>query len=403
MALNNNQITELLTTALAQATGGADISALDVKNVIDNGTPVGENGVVLTKEMFTNALVDTIVKYWFKDSSYRSGYSDPFFVDSEEYGAYISTIRMKLPEVDKAKNWNDMGSTEEPVTVGCYKVVLPQFTNYLFGKTVSFSVDISITGSQWDTAFNNASALNELVAYVHMVLDNAIVCHLEDMDYLNRNNFIAEKLKYASGSNAKGIHYINLVADYNAKFGTTYTKAQFLSKKECIAHAVATIKLYSDRFTKMSKLFNTEQADRFTPKNRQVLEVLADFESTATSILGNDSYNYNIVSLGENHVTVPYWQGSGEAYDMADTSFVNLKLNDGAEVEQSGIVAILVDKYAISHTIKQRRQIVKYFDVEDITTTFCQFRDMYATDVSCNGIIFGIEELNTVAVADPEE
>lgn len=395
MALNNNQITTLLTAALAQATGGADISALDVKNVIDNGTPVGENGVTLTKEMFTNALVDTIIKYWFKDSSYRSGYSDPFFVDSEEYGAYVSAIRMKLPGVENAKNWNSMGTPDEPVTVGSYKVVLPQFTNYLFGKTVSFSVDISITGSQWDTAFKDASSLNELVSYVYMVLDNAIVCHLEDMDYLNRNNFIAEKLKYAASDDAKGIHYVNLVADYNAKYGTNYTKTQFLSKKECLAHAIATIKLYSDRFTKMSKLFNTEQADRFTPKDRQVIEVLADFESTAVSVLGNDSYNYNIVSLGDNHVTVPYWQGSGEEYDMADTSFVNLELNDGVEVEQSGIVAILVDKYAISHTIKQRRQIVKYFDVEDITTTFCQFRDMYATDTSCNGIIFGIEELNT--------
>lgn len=395
MALNNNQITEVLASAIEQATGATDIDALDVKGIIDNGTPVGENGFTLTKEKFTGALCDVIIKNWFKDTSYRSAYNDPFFVDSDEFGAYVQAIQMKYPEAENSHAWNDMGSKSDPVTIGTYKVYIPEITSFMFGKTVSYEINISVTGEQWDTAFNSASELNAFVNYIYMMVDNAIVMHLEEMDYLNRNNFIAEKIKYAKSEGAKGIHYINLVSEYNTVFGTSLTKAQFIQKAECIVWAHEYIRLMSDRFTKMSKLFNTEAIDRFTPKERQVLITLADFEAMGdTRTITSLGYTYEqFVSLLPNHITVPYWQGSGESYSLSDTSAINLTCNDETEISQTGIVAILVDKWAVSHTIKKRRTVAKYFEPEDITTMFNQFRDQYSTDLSCNGIIFGLEEL----------
>lgn len=382
MALNNNQITAVLNKAVAQATGSA-IAELDLKNIIDKGN---DASVIGTKEKFTGALLDVIITNWFRDSSYRSSYSDPYFVDSDEFGAYVQSISMQYPQAHASHAWNDFDNTT--TKVGQYDVYIPVINAEIYGKTVSWEINVTITGEQWTTAFKSEADLSTFVAYVHMMIDNAIVMHLEEMNYANRNNFLAEKIAYSKSSGATGVHVINLVEEYAKVTGaTSLTTANYLKSAPAVSHGSSVIKLYSDRFTKMSKLFNTQARDRFTPKDRQVIEVLADFESIISSVQANDSYHYNIVEL-PTHVSVPYWQGSGTKYDFADTSKINIKTNAGTNVTQTGIVAFLADKWAISHTIKKRRSVAKYFEPEDLTTTFNQFRDMYSTDTTQNAVIF---------------
>lgn len=396
MALNNNQIQDVLAKAISQATGGAavvgtNIQPLDLKDIIDNGTPVdGENGFTLTREKFTGALLDVIIRNWFKDSSYRSSYSDPWFIDSESFGAYVQAVSMEYPSSHASHVWSDFDNST--TKVGQYDLYIPVIEATIYGSTVSWEVNVTITGSQWDTAFKSEADLNAFVTYIYMMVDNAIVMHLEEMDYANRNNFIAEKISYTKKTTAKGVHVVNLVEEYAKLTGaTSLTAANYLKDSKAVSHGSTLLKLYSDRFTKMSSLFNTEGKKRFTPKDRQVIEVLADFEAIATAVQGNDAYNLNIVTL-PNHVSVPYWQGSGEKYDFDSTSAINIKTNDGTTVTQSGIVAILADKWAIAHTIKQRRVVAKNFEPEDLVTTFNQFKDHYSTDVSQNGVIFVVTD-----------
>jgi hypothetical protein len=66
--------------------------------------------------------------------------------------------------------------------------------------------------------------------------------------------------------------------------------------------------------------------------------------------------------------------------------------SDGTAVSKSGIVALLADRYACMHTIVSRRVVSKYFEPEDITTTWYQFVDRSMCNTSCNAIVFTLED-----------
>lgn len=402
MALNNNQVATVVNSAVSQATGNA-IAQLDLTGIIDafKTYATGETASI-SKEAFTKALLNVIIKNWFSDTSYRSQYKDPFFVDSEEFGAIVQSLHMEYPEAQTSHAWNDFTptvTTSEGTTtttrkvVGQYDVYVPVIHAQLFGKTVSWEIPISITDEQWDTAFHNESELSSFINYVYMMVDNAIVMHLEEMDGINRNNFIAEKVAYAGTVGAKGVHVINLIQLYKDETGSTLKTPQAFMKDEgAVRWMASTLSLYSDYMKKMSKNFNTAQYDRFTPPERQVMLVNSNIDKKIREVALTNSFNPQYLDL-PNYDTVPYWQSSS-SYGFADVTKIKVKTATGGTVEQSGIIAILVDKWAIMHTIKSRRVAVKYFEPEALTTTFNQFRDQYSNDLTQNGIIFKLETIS---------
>ncbi len=82
--------------------------------------------------------------------------------------------------------------------------------------------------------------------------------------------------------------------------------------------------------------------------------------------------------------------GQSAAWD--DVTAIDVTTASGESVKQSGIVAIMVDKYAIAHTIKSQRTAVTRFDPEAVTQYYYQFRDMYLNDLTLNGIVFTVED-----------
>ena len=89
MSLNNNQVAGVLNEAFAQATGSKEIGQLTLQEIIDTGN---DASIIGSKEQFTKALVNVLTRNWFTDTSYRSSYVDPFFQDSEQFGAIMQMI-----------------------------------------------------------------------------------------------------------------------------------------------------------------------------------------------------------------------------------------------------------------------------------------------------------------------
>ena len=390
MALNNNQVATVINSAVSQSTGNA-IANLDLSGIVDAGNDVT---IIGSKETFTKALLNVLIRNWFTDTTYRSQYKDPFFVDSEEFGAIVQSLHMEYPEAETSHAWNDFApNSGTRKTVGQYDVYVPVIHSQLFGKTVSWEIPVSITDEQWDTAFHDESELSSFINYIYMMVDNAIVMHLEEMDGINRNNFIAEKIAYASGMGATGVHVINLIQLYKDETGSTITTPQAFMKDEgAVRWMASTLSLYSDYMKKMSKNFNTAQYDRFTPTERQVMLLNSNIDKKIREVALANSFNPQYLDL-PNYDTVPYWQSSS-SYDFENVTKINVKTATGETVEKSGIIAILVDKWAIMHTIKSRRVAVKYFEPEALTTTFNQFRDQYSNDLTQNGIIFTLETIS---------
>lgn len=394
MALNNNQCATILNTAIAMATGAEEISTLDLSAIVDAGN---DSKVIGERDQFTQALLNVITKNWFTDSSYRSDYTNHFFVEAEKFGAFVQAIHMEYPEAQASHAWEDFtatGSTRK--TVGTYEVYTPVIFSRVYGKGISFEIPVTISDEQFNTAFHNATELATFVNYVMMMVDNALVMKLEEVDVMNRNNFIAEKIAYAKYDDATGIHVVNLVDLYHDETGSSITTAkEFMKDKDAMMWATATISLFSSYLTKMSKAFNTAGYDRFTPKDRQVLLLLSSFDKRARAMAQANTFNPEYISL-PNYDTVPYWQSPKSTtglFSFDEVSSIDIKTaKEGETVTESGIIGLLADKWAIMETIRSKRNAVKRFEPEALTTTFVQTRLSLSNDLTCNGIVFTLTD-----------
>lgn len=391
MALNNNQVASVLNEAFKISTGQEDVIALDLSNVVD----VGNNENVLKeKESFTEALCAALVKNWFTDSSYRTEYSDPFFEDAERFGAIIQAISIDVPEVQRSHAWNDFKPVQgQPATAGVYELYLPVIDTKYYGKSVSWELPICITNEQWDTAFRDEAGVRGLVEYVLLCVDNALISHMENMNNANRNNFIAEKVKYSQSADAEGVHVINLVEAYQSSLPepSDMEADEFLNDPDALRFASECMKNYLGFMRKMSVLFNTDQKKRFTPSDRLVCQVLNMFENRLDRVALSNVFHDEYVQLPL-HESIPYWEGMGETADFSSVSTINVKLDADTTIEIPGVVALMADKWAIMHTIKSRRTTSVEFKPEDLVQYYNQFRDQYMNDLSMNAIVFVVQD-----------
>lgn len=395
VTLNNNDVADVLKAAIKQATGSEAVDSLDLSGIVDLGN---DDTIIGSREQFTKALINVLMKNWFTDSKYRTQYFDPFFQDSDKFGAIVQAISIEVPEVQEASNWKDFGPDTahgQTATVGVYTIHLPQIATNYFGKSVSWSIPITITGSQWDTAFNSEDEIRTFVAYILMCIDNAIIIHLEDMDNANRNNFMGEKIHYAGTVGAAGVHKVNLVELYVKEMGDAtedYTVEQYLANVNAMRHGSEKLRLFKKYFGKMSRKYNIGGKLRFTPDERMVLQVLTFFDERMATVALSDTYHKELVEMPK-FQSVPYWQGIGTGDDDFDEiSKIEIKTASGDTIEQSGIVAFLCDQWAVLHTIKEKRVGVQNFNIEDLTLYEYQFRDMYMNDLSMNAIVFTLED-----------
>lgn len=392
VTLNNNAVYSIINAARAQALGGGSdeaIASLDLKDIVDAG---GDETVIGSREAFTKALINVLVKNWFTDTSYRSSYSDPFFEDSARFGAITQMISVEVPAVKASSQWTSI--TSGTTTVGTYTVYLPVVDTQYYGKSDSWEIPIAITGNQWNTAFKNEDELRGFVSYVLMMVDNALVVHLENMSNMNRNNFIIEKYKAATAvSPEDGVHVVDLLGGFVAAHGDTtkdFSVADFLDSQEALIYAAEQIALYSDYIGRMSTMFNIGNKARFTPDDRKVLQVLSAFEKRMQFHALSDVYHDELAAL-PGHQSVAYWQGFGNGGTWSEVSKIIGKptsYENGNATTVSNVVAFLADKWSVMHTIIEHRVAAKVFEPEDIVQYYYQFTDRYLNDLTQNAIVF---------------
>ena len=398
--LNNNAAYALVNEAYKQAVGSKAITTESLVDFIETGaayeTLIADNA---WKDQFTKALLQQCVKNFYLDTSYREEYRDPFYKDSRTFGAISQMISAEAPEAVESHAWQNFVSGTSQV--GVYTLYLPTVSSKFMGKSSSWELDIAITDEQWNPAFKSESELEQFVAFIMMTVDNAIVTHLEDCNNMNRNNFIGEKIAYAASQSATGVHVLDLVALYRAETGdqTITTKEGFMADDKCMRFAAETIEKYSGYMNKMSTLFNVDGKKKFTPKSREVVQILQHFYSRMKSVSYADAYNLDFVKL-EGFDTVPYWQGYGSAdastgaVDFDEISAIKITTANNDSVSQTGVVAFLADEWAIMHTIVSERVAVTRHDPEALTQYYYQFRDQRINNLGQNAIVFVLNDVS---------
>ena len=391
--LNNNQVATLVNSAIAQATGSSNIATAALEEIVDRGNDASVIGSV---EQFTKSLLNVMIGNWYTDRSYRSQYDDPFFQNSEAFAAIASFITIQAPDVTASHAWTDFVSGT--TTAGVYTLYLPTVDQRVYGKSISWELPVAITDEQWNTAFHSAAELAAFVNQIFLVVDNALVMHMEDMDRANRNNFMALKIEAQADPLNTGIHVVDLVDGWAKFSGATadITVEDFLNDRKALNWAKSELIFYKDFMKKMSVKFNTASFKRFTPDDDLVVQVLARFEQYLNAVAESDTYHNEILQL-PGHQTVPYWQAEGDlSFDATSEIKVETVPAAGADpatvVNQDGIVAFFAHKWAIMHTIVKKRTAVTRFDPEAVTQYYNQNTDRYMNNLTMPAIVFVLKD-----------
>lgn len=384
--LNNTQIKTIVNDAYKQFTGQEEITSIDLSQFSDKGV----TDVAALRERFTGALIAQITKNWYTDTSYRSEYKDVFFEDSTRFGQILQTISATVPEVRENSAWKSFATGD---VVGTYVIALPVVDTTYFAETTSYALPITITGQQWDDAFRDEAGLNEFVGYLFMMVDNALVQHMEDLNNLNRNNYILSK-QLLRMQEANGIHGVNLVKVWTDLKGITtgMTVGEFLTDKDALTHGAETIGLYIGYMNKQTALFNAAGKVRFTPKDRVVVQMLDYFVKRYDSVVGANTFHNELVAL-PNYEPIPAWQNL-ESLDFDNISTIKgVVSGSDSTITINNVVGLVCDKWAIMHTTISKRVASQHFQIEDLTHYEYQFRDKYMNNMTLNGVFFFLADV----------
>ena len=407
----NKQINTFLTAAAKQATGKEQEAELDYDGVIhDAGDWTwGE------KEQFLGALSAQWADTIYTDSEWTDKYGDLFYKDADEFGAIVQIINVELPEIRKNTAWDTI--TSGTTAIGSNIVYLPVVKEQLTGGTSSWALPYALTGTQMNAAFKDAAGLRRFETYVKLASENSAKYHLSRMSAANRNNFIMQKLEAGGRAEQSGkIHVVNLLREYNSMFNTSLTVAQFMANTNgCLRQVNRIFKKYKALITDMSTLFtmDTQATGKFVPRDRLAFLVLSDFVGLLESELYSTTFHDEFVKM-DGYREVPFWQAitssRGDVTFDTLSSMIGSKTEEslyignktelgaddpitaGFDIDNTGIVALMCDRWAIMNTVVRHRMGVQRDDIKDITLFEHQYTDRYINNLMLNGIVFVVRD-----------
>ena len=378
-----SQVYEIMNSVTRTTLGENEVLAEDLSNIVDIGnTILNTMGI----ENYVRTLTDHIGKTIFVNRAY-SGSVPSVLMDGWEFGSILEKVTYDdLPEAEENESWKLEDGKSYDVNV----FTQPKASAKFFNKRVTFEVPMSFAERQVKSAFDSASQLNAFFSMIHNAIDKSMTVKVDGLVSRTINNMIGETLVH-SKKNPTSIKAINILKMYNEKFATSVTAANCMLEPEFIRYATLIIKLYSDRLTKLSKLFNIGGKDRFTSKDLQHIVLLSEFEAYAQAYLYSDTFHEEFTKLPKAE-TVAYWQGSGTAYDFSSTSKIHITTSSGDEVEQSGILGIIFDRDSLGVSNLDRRVTTNYNAKGEFFNNWYKFDAGYFNDLNENFIVFYVAD-----------
>jgi len=376
------QVYSLMNTVATEVLGDSVIVSEDLQNVVDIGTAVISASAM---DKYVKSLVDHIGKVVFVNRPY-SGSAPSVLMDGWEYGAIMQKVTYDdLPEATENESWDLVnGQSYDPNVF-----TQPKVSAKFFSKRTTFEIPMSFAERQVKSAFDSAQQLNAFFSMIHNGIEKSMTIMTDGLVSRTINNMIAETLK----SN-KPVTAVNLLALYKEKFplDTTVTALNCTYHPEFIRYAAFIMKLYSDRMSKISTLFNQGGKDRFTTKDLQHIVLLAEFESSAGVYLQSDTFHNEFTSLPTAE-TVPFWQGSGTDYNFTSTSKINVTTASGTAITQDGILGIIYDRDALGVSNLDRRVTSDYNAKGEFFNNWFKADAGYFNDMNENFVVFYAKEV----------
>ena len=376
------QVFNIVNSVTKSLIGETEVVNEDLSNIVDIGNSI-EN--VAGIDNYVKKLVDHIGKMIFVDRPY-SGSVPSVLMDGWEYGSILEKVSYDgLPEATENESWELQNGQSYDVNIFTQPKVSAKFYN----KRVKFEVPMSFAHRQVKSAFSSPTQLNAFFSMIHNAVEKSMTLKTDGLISRCINNMMAETF-----SDTTGIRAVNLYKMYKERFpeDTTITIENCISKPEFIRYCSFIMGLYSERLTKLSKLFNAGGKERFTSKDLQHIVLLSEFKESASTYLQGDTFHNEYTALPKAE-TVPYWQGSGTNYGFSSTSKINVKNSSGATVEKSGILGVMFDRDALGVSNLDKRVTTNYNPKGEFYNNWYKFDAGYFNDLNENFVVFYVEDV----------
>ena len=380
-----NQIYSILNDVMLEVTGqnvaeegepSAFILNEDLSNIVDMGTTVFSNN---WKDNYVKSLLDRIGREVFVDRTYE-GYAPRVLRDSWEYGSIMSKTRTKIFDAKQNPSWN----LQKGETVNQFEFNPPDVTQKFYNSKTAWQIDCSFTDQQLRESFTNAAAMNRFISMIENRIQTSMTIYIDSLIMRTINNFIAEKIN-------AGNSVIDVLAGFNATQETPIGAAAAVSNKEFYRYLAYRTDLDIERFRAPSANFNIDDEANvtFTPREYAHFVLHSDFAAGMKVYLQADTYHDNLVTLGD-FETVPFWQSQGDAYQLATTSRIDVKLasNNETTVNRNYIIGILFDRDALGVLNDNRRVTSAYNANGEYWNNFYKVDTSYFNDLAENAIIY---------------
>lgn len=381
------QIFTLCNQISGEVLGKADLMQADLSNVVAYGEEIiGANAL----DNYVKSLIDHIGKMVFVDRVY-AGSAPSVLMDGWEFGSVLEKVTMsKLPEAQANSSWNLQNGQRYETDI----FTAPEVSAKFYNGMSTFEIPMSFAEKQAKSAFSSAQQLNAFFSMIQTAIENSMTIKTDQLIMDTINSMTAETLvdynadgDYSGAGNTRAINLLKL---YNDRFGEQLTADKCISDGGFIKWASFMIGLYSGRMTKLSTLFNIGGMERFTTADRLHLVMLDEFSKAADVYLQSDTFHEQYTAL-PNAETVPFWQGSGTAYDFASTSAINVKTN-GHEVEADGILAVMFDREALGVSNLDKRVTSQYNARGEFYNNWYKFDAGYFNDLNENFVVFYVAD-----------
>ena len=378
------QVYELVNSATQEVLGTEAIVNEDLSNLVDIGDSViGQRAI----ENFTRTLVDHIGKVIFVNRKY-TGSAPKVLMDGWEYGSILEKIASEMPEATENESWElQDGQSYDPNVF--YK---PNVSAKFFNKRVTFEIDRSFTERQVKSAFSSATQMNAFLSMLQNEVEKSLTVKIDSLTMRTIDNMIGQTVN-AGGTT----RVVNLLTQFNTNYAsqltTPLTAAEAIYSPEFIRYASFEMSKYIKRLGRMSTLFNIGGMHRFTPEDKLHIIMLDEFAQASKIFLQSDTFHSELVAL-PNAESVPFWQGSGQSYAYADTSKIDITIEDSTaqsgktRVQQSNILGVMFDRDALGVANLDRRVTTNYNPKAEFFNNFYKFDAGYFNDANENFIVF---------------
>lgn len=348
-SLTPQDVYALMNSVVSQATGRTDLTVVDTSSFVSVGETMLRTGAENTLNAISTVLADTIFSvrpYKGKLASLRSS--------QRRWGAQVRKIVNLYKEAEASTDYNTAQASSrlaDGQSIDMYKINAPKALQLNFYGTSKLQKSITIFRDQLSLAFSSEA---EFVRFI----DSVMTEFNNEIELLNEAKTRATLINFMAGISSMGLTEIDLVYEYNQKYGTTYTRAQLLSTylDSFMKFVAATIKIYSSRLTDMSvsnhaNLTGYNAIMRHTPKEKQRMIMYEPIFTESQAEVYPTLFNPKYLEIGE-FEGVNYWQDpkTPTAIDCTP-NILNVANGQSAtaetEVELDFVLGILFDVEAL--------------------------------------------------------